>query len=279
VTDTRRTSRPRQRALAEDWLAGPPRERTRISDADRRKKQRQHQLFLRRIKAIVAIAIVAVGAFGLHEIPRLPIFNVTQIEISGTSAVPDPTVRRAIDPLISGETIYTADMEQIRDRVADLPFVRRVDVQHHLPGGISIDVVEYEPLAFGVAGNGGWLIARDGRVLSKARIDDWREAIPLVRIDRKKVHPGDRIGSEPTLQLIRAIPPTFPGNFESIDRTSTGYIGTLTDGLRIRFGNVGQFEEKLMVAGRLLEIFGPVHRRELSYLDVSVPSRPATKPL
>lgn len=219
--------------------------------------------------------LVAIAA-GAYEVPRLAVFGVRHVEITGTSAIPDPVVRRSIDDLIIGRTIYTANLDAIDRRVGDLPFVRSVDVLRHAPDGISITVEEYEPLAFGVAGNGGWLIARDGRVLVRARMDDWRGSIPLVRIVDRRVHPGDSVGGEPTLQLLRAIPPTFPGDFESIDRTSIGFVGTLTDGPPIRFGNAGDFAEKLAVTGRLLEIFGPVRRGNLAYIDVSVPSRPAS---
>ena len=121
----------------------------------------------------------------------------------------------------------------------------------------------------------GWLVARDGRVLTRARIDDWRERVPVVRIESGDVAAGDRVGSEPALRVLRDVPIDFPGAFRSVEVSrNAGVVGMLHDGVEVRLGQAADLREKLLVVQTLLEMH-QARRDEIGYIDASVAARPA----
>lgn len=245
---------------------------------DRATVLRRAQRRQRRARAVRRVAIAAIPVFVIavaYLVPRLGVFAIRHVEIVGASAVPDPMVRAAIDPYIDGRTIWTIDPKVISASVHRLPFVQSVTVQRHLPDTISVIVHEYEPLAFGLAGANGWLVARDGRILVKGRYEDWKDRIPLIRLRNVDARAGDTVSSEPALAILKLVPPTFPGTIRAIDGTPSGYIAYLADGPEVRFGDPGKAVLKLRVAQRLISMFPPQRRGSINYIDVSVPERPA----
>ena len=265
-------------------------------------RARRRQLLRRRLRLVALVGVVVMFGIAVYAVPRMAIFNVQRIEVTGTSAVPDLTVRSKVDPIIHGQTIFTLDTDRIRTSLAALPFVRSVSVDRHFPNGLSITLVEYKPLALGVSvGQGSWLVARDGRVLAKVQSSDWSAQIPKVVIEQDHLKPGTRLSGEPALQLLRMVPPTFPGSFETIEvftptarrpgarraareqasRSSLMLEGTesiiahMSDGAEIRFGRPDRLDLKLAVVERMLGLYGPSGRSGITYIDVSVPSRPA----
>lgn len=234
---------------------------------------------LRRRLRLVALVVGLVGAaVAWYKVPRLEVFSITHVSIIGASAVPDPTIRNSIDSLLADQTIYTLDSDAVQRRVRRLPFVHRAKVVNHFPNSISIEITEYAPLAYAFSGNKGWLVARDGRVLTRAEREDWVDTIPIVRLEHAGVQAGDRVGGEPALRLLRATPATFPGTFKRVEFDKRGFIGYLHDGPEIRFGRDSDLPQKLLVAQRLLSLYGHAQLSSIKYVDVSVPSRPAVNP-
>lgn len=226
-------------------------------------------------KVAAVVASVGIVAAIALIIPQMSVFAVKHIAVTQTSAVSDVAIRNTIDTMTVGETIYTIDADAIATRVSELSFVHGVEVRRHFPSTLEIAITEYEPLAFGISGNTGWLVASDGRVLSPARLDDWKGRIPIVRLNDKFVTPGDRLENEASLEFLRDIPQTFPGTFRAIDHTNVGYVGYLTTGVRIIFGSGDDRMRKMLVAQRLVGMYGAGRKRTVQYIDVSVPERPA----
>ena len=245
------------------------------SRAELRARERRQLLFKRRMRAVLAVTAAGAVIVGLYAVPRLGIFSVRNVQITGASAVPDLAVRARIDPLLANKTVFTVDLGKLKTNIEQLPFVRSVSVNRQLPDGLEIVVTEYQPLALGLAQNGSWLVARDGRVLVKARLSDWADRVPVVRLQHGNVSAGDSVGDEPALQLLRVVPATFPGTFRTVELTPAGIIGAIADGPIVRIGRADQFVEKLLVTSRLLSLYGPARRANISYIDVTVPARPA----
>jgi cell division septal protein FtsQ len=234
---------------------------------------------------VAVLAVAALGVYAWHAVPRLSRFHIRQISVVGTDAVPDLQVRARVDKLIAGKTIFTLDHGAIDRNLEQLPFVRRVSVHTNFPDGIEIRVHEYQPLALGISTTGSWLVARDGRVLSKARLSDWIGRVPVVRLEAKAAHAGLRAGDEPALRLLRIATSTFPGSFRTVDVTGsvgTGcsvdacvIVGQVVSGPKIIFGGESELDQKLLVAARLLSMYGPNCRDNVRYIDVTVAARPA----
>lgn len=263
-------------AVAAEPIARTRHERRVREDAKRRSASLRRDLLWRRIRfAIIVLSVLLLGWLG-YVVPRMSVFQIRTVSVEGASAVPDLLVRNQVDSQLQGQTLFTVDSDAITRRLEALPFVRTAQVDRHLPDGLAIRITEYEPLAFGVAGDGGWLVARDGRVLTRARLDDWRARVPVVRLREEELRPGQRLAAEPTLLVLSAVPPTFPGSIRAIERTNEfGYVAELHDGPSIRLGRAQDLERKLTVAGKMLAIFSHGGQSELDYIDVTVASRPA----
>jgi cell division septal protein FtsQ len=204
-------------------------------------------------------------------------FAVRQVDVVGASAVSDLTIRHKIDPVVRGETIFTMDVDRIARTIEELPFVREVTVDRHIPGGVTVRVDEYEPLAFGIVGTRGWLVAQDGRILAPARLDDWSTRVPVVRIQQSDAGLGDRVGNEPALRLLREVPVTFPGSLRTVDVKDGQIVAETHEGYVLQFGRDDALSTKLLVVERLLGLYGSGRRGAIDYIDVSVPERPAVK--
>lgn len=239
---------------------------------------RRRQLMRRRLQLLAGVVVLAFATFAWVKIPQLAFFEIRHISITGASAVPDLLVRRRIDDLVENRSVFEVDTDRIEREVEKLPFVHTAHVDpHRLQGGISLHVSEYEPLAFAIAGENGWLVARDGRVLVRGRIQDWRDRVPVVRLERDEVRAGQRVGEEAALRLLRVVPPTFPAAVRTVEIGEDGIVARLHDGPQLRIGGDRELRIKLQVVERLLTMLGPQRRESIEYIDVSVPERPAAK--
>ncbi|MBC7459767.1 MAG: FtsQ-type POTRA domain-containing protein, partial [Thermoleophilia bacterium] len=204
------------------------------------------------------------------------VFAVGHVEIQGAGAVGDLEVCQRVDSLLAGQTIFTVDAAALARRVGELPFVRSVQVERHLPDGLGIRIVEYRPLALACGGATCWLVSPDGRILTKVPGSEWRGRVPVVRLESSsKVRPGIRLPQEPGLALLLAVPHDLPLDFTSIDVSPYSIVATTGDGVQVRFGRAEHFASKLAAAARILTSWSARTHR-IAYVDVSVPSNPAT---
>jgi len=93
-----------------------------------------------------ALGVVLCGAGAVFWATRADVFAVTRIE-SGAYRFTDP---EALDRRLGsflGRNLWTLSAAEVRDRLADLPWVRDLRVVRRLPGTIEVDFREWRPLA------------------------------------------------------------------------------------------------------------------------------------
>ena len=242
-----------------------------LGEADRRALDRRRRLLMRRLRLAAVVVVLALVVVGSWVLPRADVFRVRHVEVLGASAVGDLEVRQRVDGLLEGRTIFTADTDAIARRVEELPFVRHVVVERHLPGGLGIRVTEYRPLAVACGDRSCWLVAPDGRVLTKVDGSDWQGRVPVVRLATRHVRPGMRLPDEPGIALLRAVPAASILSFASIDVKPYSVVATTTEGdTEVRFGRPEHWATKLAVAQRIIQK-ARTSGRKLAYVDVSVP--------
>ncbi len=267
-------ARPARHARAARQARAP-----RTADQLRVAGQRRARMRLRLRLAFVLVLLVAVvGAWIV--VPASNVFRIRHLEVAGTGAVGDLEVRERIDALLVDKTVFTVDEDALARRIEELPFVRSVRVERHLPGGLQLHVSEYRPLALGFASNaeggagGYWLVARDGRVLAKASQGEWAGRIPTVELRGDDIEPGDHVADEPALRLLASRRADSTLNFETIKADEYVVTARLVNGVDVRFGRPTALTQKLLVAEKMLH---EAARKdiELLYIDVTVPGKPA----
>ncbi|MGD9547750.1 MAG: cell division protein FtsQ/DivIB [Candidatus Krumholzibacteriia bacterium] len=93
-----------------------------------------------------ALGVVLGGTGAVFWATRADVFAVTRIE-SGAYRFTDP---EALDRRLGsflGRNLWTLSTAEVRDRLADLPWVRDLRVVRRLPGTIEVDFREWRPLA------------------------------------------------------------------------------------------------------------------------------------
>lgn len=97
-----------------------------------------------------AVAIVLIGlGWGsytfIHYFRTAPRFEVDKLSVSGLKRVDENQVL-AMAGFEVGTNVFQADLEEIRQRVEQLPWVRYALVERVLPDQIIIKVIEREPI-------------------------------------------------------------------------------------------------------------------------------------
>lgn len=118
---------------------------------------------------IIAIAVVAVPVVGVLEgwfaAARWP---VRELAVHATfQHVSSAEVQAAVRPALRAG-FFAVDLDEVRDRVAALPWVGRVEVSKHWPDALDITITEIHPLAHW--GSGAVLDA-DGRIFKAPGAD------------------------------------------------------------------------------------------------------------
>ena len=108
---------------------------------------------------------------------------------------------------VRGAPILAFDVEEAKNRVAKLPWVRRVSVERMLPNTILLTVEERAPLALWQHGGVFALIDYEGKVILRDGLDAYRDLMIVVGEDAP-AHTAsllETLGSQPKLlQLVQA---------------------------------------------------------------------------
>ncbi|MFH0800911.1 MAG: FtsQ-type POTRA domain-containing protein [bacterium] len=98
-----------------------------------------------------------------------PLFKLSQISVSGNGNIPKDEIL-SLANIVPGENLLTLDLKAVRERLASVGRIRRVEVRWLWPGRISICIQERVP-AFLVMSEkfaGQWFCAdQEGKILDK----------------------------------------------------------------------------------------------------------------
>ena len=98
--------------------------------------------------SVIAVVFTTIGYVSytlFHYATTSPRFEVKQLTVSGINNVAENEVL-AYAELDSGTNVFAADLEEIRNRVEQIRWVRHALVQRVLPDQIIIRVIEREPI-------------------------------------------------------------------------------------------------------------------------------------
>ena len=119
------------------------------------------------------------------------------------------------------------------------------------------------------------LVTADGRVLGPAPA---RGGLARVRLSGPAPPEGARIteaDARLSLQLVRALPAALSGRLRELRVEGGQLLGSLAGGPQLRLGPPDDIAVKAQALTVVLDHLTPDEERTATYLDVSVPERPA----
>lgn len=125
-----------------------------------------------KLRFVVAVAVLGLLGWGsytvIHYLRTSPRFELEKVAVAGLKRVEVSEVLARAD-LPDGENLFSVDLDEVRERIEALKWVRFATVQRVLPDTIGIRIVEREPV--GLARIRGAILQFDaeGELLEKDR--------------------------------------------------------------------------------------------------------------
>jgi cell division protein FtsQ len=226
---------------------------------------------LRRKLACAAITLLAAYAAWIGLLRNLPLFQVQNVTVSGLAGGA-PQIASTLELTAREMTTTNYSVARLRSAVAGYTLVDTLRVHAAFPHGMRIQVIERRPLARLDVGGNIVAVSGDGSVL--AGLIPSRK-LPLLRSESAAV--GGRVRDSLTreeLALLSAAPSVLRHRVYTVTLGSEGLTVQLRNGPAIYFGDGSLPHAKWDSAAAVL---ANSTSRGASYINVSLPSRPAAQ--
>jgi cell division septal protein FtsQ len=101
----------------------------------------------------------------------LKIFDINEIEITGTKRITEKEVLKRSGLRKNESTIFFSEKE-IREEIKKCPWISEVTIKRHVPHKVTIQITEAAPFWIAVGGDGELLyISETGEILGKANLE------------------------------------------------------------------------------------------------------------
>ena len=224
----------------------------------------------------VAGAVLGVLALLYLAARETPLFAVREVDVTGAPPAVEKAVLEAAAPFV-GESLVALDRDELRRRLEALPSVRSLRIDRAFPHTLRIAVAPERPLAVLRRGPSAWLVSDRGRVMQDLGTSS-AAGRPRIWIgQRTQVEAGEMV-EHPTvraaLRVLRRVPEDFPVRIRAVRVADDALTLVLAGQAELRLGTGDALALKLHAAARVLRTLSPLERRQLAYLDVTVPERP-----
>lgn len=210
---------------------------------------------------LTVVTLVALGYLLFFS----SLLAVKTVEVQGAKTVSADQIRAtaAVPP---DQPMLRADVDGIRDRVAQMPGIATVDVSRSWPTTLEIAVTERTAIAFfdsGPGGDGVHLVDGSGVVFKTVKT----RPVGLPELKLPKVSVDD-----PVTRAVTAVLGVLPEQLLKQTKTVTAQTPasvefTLSTGKTVRWGNAENTDRKAKVLAALLTQQGKIY-------DVSAPELP-----
>jgi cell division protein FtsQ len=221
----------------------------------------------------IGLGVLAL-AFGGYLIAReSSLFAINRIEVRGGS----PRVAHQVDAALAslvGRPLVGLDGSGVLAKVDALPTVVSASYDRDFPHTLRILVVAERPAAVLRRGVDSWLVSTRGRVMEPLSTTAapklpriWISTSTPVRVGADLTTPGAAKAA-----AAAGSAGTFGSRIASVSIAGGAVVFHLRSGLELLLGNARDVKLKVAVAERILRMV-PIGS---TYLDVSVPGRPAS---
>jgi len=128
----------------------------------------KRRLFLGITFSLLVILLAGLMVYALYF---TKLFVLKEIKVYGNAKVSKEEVLRLLD-LKGGEILYRLDLDELRERLKKHHLIEDTILRRQLPSTLEVQIKERSPLAILVQNNKGYLIDRNGVILSEANPND-----------------------------------------------------------------------------------------------------------
>jgi cell division protein FtsQ len=233
------------------------------------KRGRLRRPRLRTVLVLVAALLLAGGAYLWLRDSSL--VAVKQVSIRGASGPDAGQIREALRAAARNMTTLDVQIGQLRSAVSPYPIVKGLRVSTHFPHGMTIRVIEEEPVGAVVVDGHAIAVAGDGTLLHDVASAGSLPQIPL------RVTPGGRRLTDPgamgAVRLLAAAPDQLLARTATVTTVAShGLVAQLRNGPSVYFGDADRLAAKWAAVSAVLADPGSAGAL---YVDVTDPDRPA----
>jgi cell division septal protein FtsQ len=257
---------------------GRPRPRAHPALAERRRAIARSR-GRRRRSGLLLVLGTAAAALVIYWLATGPLLAVSGVAVSGYDRDDRAELVSALTAAGEEGTIIAPSTGEVRLAAERFPWVESVAVARDWPRGLRVTVTEARPAAVGAFEDQAVLISASGRVLGP------KEGAPGLGWLRLAVAPppaGAQLpeGSRAALTLIAAADPEVGARIRALRTDAYGLlVGRLRGGPDLRLGTGDRMAAKATALGLLLANIGPEDEQAATYIDLTIPERPALGPV
>jgi cell division septal protein FtsQ len=230
----------------------------------------------RRTILLCVIATAAAVAGGWWVVTGPP-GRIASVEVTGYDGPDSAAVEETIRIVARRGTVVDPPVELLRQATAGFPWVEGLEVSRDLPRGISVQVLQARPGAVAVPDTGPRvLLSSSGRVLGP--VPSPAPSVPRVRVGTVDLEPGQTITDPATraaLAFSEGLSAKVAVRVLGLHEERGALIGRLAAGPELRVGLPEDLSAKAAALELVLGQLSAEEERSASYIDLSVPSRPA----
>ena len=260
--------------------AAPTRHRTRRTGRTTRRMPSDRDATRGRLARQFSLLLLFAMAQGLFLFS--PLFRLAEVVVRGNERLSNEAVARQAK-LEPGSYLWALSPDEVGKRVLALREIRTASVSLSVPGRITLDVREREPVALVTRAPGPcrWFeVDSEGVILGPARVPG---PLPRVRLEGE-VPPQGRVDPVPLLLALKArtwLEPSLPGPVEVYEVDETQSVSAWTRFLdvpvEVQVGPLQDMDYKMHVLRALLERLKAEKRLALA-IDLRFKS-PVVRPL
>lgn len=235
-----------------------------------------------RVPRLAAVTLGVIAAAGLAYVAahETSLFAARAVVVTGATPNVRAEVEKALAPFLR-QSLVATDPDVLERKVGELPGVVAATVDRDFPHTLRVAVRPERAVAVIREGGDAWLVSARARVIAK--IDPREEdSLPRIWLAGPGGHtPGTYLLPDEGGALITAlarVPSPFPMGVEAARGTPDDLVLVLRGKTELRLGEARSLKLKMDVAAAVLRSLGIAQRRDLGYLDVSVPGRPVGAP-
>lgn len=230
---------------------------------------------------MIRLTIISLGVLALFSFLRSPFFNISKIQINGTSFLSREEVILE-SSLKMGQNILEVSPSKVASLLMKNPRISSASVRRKLPSTILVTIQERRPLL--MVPHGGYYleVASDGVVLGVSSTMKLATMPILAGVNVESARVGTKIefpGDEEALSLLDSLTPSFRSRISQVCVTDKGGVEViLPEGVRAIFGFAPAPEMKRKAA--IFEaLLSKIHEegRSVRLIDLRTTDRPVVR--